>query len=122
MLRQPAAGGRVKDALDALPRLSIECTVAPITRTVLRVSASVRPQFAWRERVHGSVMRWLLWVEDTENDVIYHHEMWMLNRKMMGVCSPLWLPSVLVDSTQRTAMTDQETRQVGQSRCPLCLR
>lgn len=31
------------------------------------------------------VMRWLLWVEDSDTEVIYHHEMWMLTRKMMSV-------------------------------------
>lgn len=85
MLRQPAAGGKVRDALDVFPNIIMECTVVPITRTVLRVTAMVQPQFVWRERVHGAVMRWLLWVEDTDNDVIYHNEMWMLTRKMLTV-------------------------------------
>ena len=52
---------------------------------MLRIVATVTPEFEWREQAHGNVLRWLLWVEDSDTEVIYHHEMWLLTRKMMQV-------------------------------------
>ena len=83
LLRTPAAGRKVKRALSHFPQLSLYCQVSPITRTVLRIVTTVTPQFEWREQVHGHAVRWLLWVEDSDTEVIYHHEMWTLTRKMM---------------------------------------
>ena len=79
--RHPRAGHAVRDALRAFPRVAIDCEIQPITRTVLRVSLNLTPEFEWRERDHGSSLRWLVWVEDSENDHIYHSEMWVLTRR-----------------------------------------
>jgi hypothetical protein len=78
----------VKEALSHFPQVSLSCSASPITRTVLRITTTVVPEFRWRDQVHGQVMRWLLWVEDSDTEVIYHHDMWMLNRKMMQVRPP----------------------------------
>lgn len=83
MLRAPAAGHKVKDALAYFPQLDVAATVSPITRTVLRVALTVRPQFSWREQAHGQSMRWLLLVEDSDTEAVYHNEIWTLTRKMM---------------------------------------
>lgn len=85
MLRHPAAGRRVKDAIRHLPHVVIEPTVTPITRTVLRVVLKLFPDFEWHDRAHGHSMRYMLWVEDSKNDIIYHNEAWTLTKKMMKV-------------------------------------
>lgn len=36
-----------------------------------------RPLFEWRDRVHGSALRWLILVEDTATEHIYHSEVRM---------------------------------------------
>ena len=51
-----------------LPRAQLQ----PITRTVLRIALTVTPEFSWRERDHGAALRWLVWVEDSDNEHIYH--------------------------------------------------
>ena len=84
MLGRPAAGQQIKDALKFLPQLSMDCNISPITRSVLRVSVMVYPEFKWNDTVHGTSMRWVLWVEDTERLRIYHQETWTLTKKMMG--------------------------------------
>lgn len=33
-------------------------------------------------RAHGSGLRWLVWVEDSENEHIYHSEQWLLTKGM----------------------------------------
>ena len=39
---------------------------------MLRVSLTLEPAFVWRDRAHGAVQRWLVWVEDADNEHIYH--------------------------------------------------
>lgn len=87
MLRHPAGGYKIKDALKYLPSIAMECTVTPITRTVLRVVLMLRPEFVWRDSAHGQAMRWILWVGDSEHDFIYYNEVWTLTKKMMQVCT-----------------------------------
>ena len=53
------------------------------SRTVLRVQLSIEATFQWKDRAHGSGMRWHIWVEDSENEHIYHSETWLLTKKMM---------------------------------------
>ena len=52
-------------------------------RTVLRVQLSIEATFQWKDRAHGTGMRWHIWVEDSENEHIYHSETWLLTKKMM---------------------------------------
>ena len=50
---------------------------------MLRVQLSIQPAFQWKDRAHGNGMRWHIWVEDSENEHIYHSETWLLTKKMM---------------------------------------
>ncbi|KAL4525728.1 hypothetical protein Ndes2526B_g09336 [Nannochloris sp. 'desiccata'] len=81
-LRHPAAGPQIAAAVSAFPTLGIEANLHPITRTVLRIQLALVPEFSWRDNIHGAALRWLVWVEDSENEKIYHSEMWTLTKKM----------------------------------------
>lgn len=81
-LRHPAAGSKVVAALSQLPMLDIQASIMPITRTVLRVHLEIHPDFKWRDSVHGSALRWIIWVEDSDNERIYHSEVWALTKQM----------------------------------------
>ena len=52
-------------------------------RTVLRIQLEVTPIFEGRDSAHGSSMKWHIWVEDSENEHVYHSEQWILTKKMM---------------------------------------
>ena len=39
--------------------------------------------FEWRDSAHGSSVKWHIWVEDSENEHVYHSEQWILTKKMM---------------------------------------
>lgn len=52
-------------------------------RTVLRVQLDIYPGFDWKDSVHGNSMKWHIWVEDLENEHVYHTEQWLLTKKMM---------------------------------------
>lgn len=81
-LRHPAAGPQIAAAVSAFPTLGIEANLHPITRTVLRIQLTLTPEFSWRDNIHGAALRWLVWVEDSDNEKIYHSEMWTLTKKM----------------------------------------
>ncbi|KAK9814715.1 hypothetical protein WJX72_010327 [[Myrmecia] bisecta] len=83
LLRHPAAGANIRACMDAFPRLSLDAQLQPITRTVLRVALTLEAAFQWREREQGAGLKWHIWVEDAENEHIYHAETWLLTRKMM---------------------------------------
>ncbi|KAE8716019.1 Activating signal cointegrator 1 complex subunit 3 [Hibiscus syriacus] len=78
-----APGGRlVKQYLGYFPWIQLSATVSPITRTVLKVDLLISSDFIWKDRFHGAAQRWWILVEDTENDHIYHSELFTLTKKM----------------------------------------
>uniref|UniRef100_A0A673AIY4 U5 small nuclear ribonucleoprotein 200 kDa helicase n=1 Tax=Sphaeramia orbicularis TaxID=375764 RepID=A0A673AIY4_9TELE len=67
-----------------IPSITMEASIQPITRTVLRVRLIITPDFRWNDQVHGSVGEpWWLWVEDPINDHIYHSEYFLLQKKQV---------------------------------------
>ncbi|KAM9797925.1 activating signal cointegrator 1 complex subunit 3 [Neosynchiropus ocellatus] len=84
MLHHVNVGLSVKQCVHQIPFISMEASIQPITRTVLRVRLIVTPEFRWNDQVHGSVGEpWWLWVEDPINDHIYHSEYLLLQKKQV---------------------------------------
>ncbi|XP_051922360.1 activating signal cointegrator 1 complex subunit 3 [Hippocampus zosterae] len=84
MLHHVNIGLTVKQCVHQIPSITMEASVQPITRTVLRVRLIVTPDFRWNDQVHGSVGEpWWLWVEDPINDHIYHSEYFLLQKKQV---------------------------------------
>ncbi|CAG9467191.1 unnamed protein product [Pedinophyceae sp. YPF-701] len=82
LMRFQKAGQQVRECVESFPALELDCQIQPITRTVLRVVLKVTPTFRWKERYHGQSQRWLIWVEDSENEHLYHTELWQLSKRM----------------------------------------
>ena len=82
LLHHVRAGSDIKRAAHEVPLVSIEATIQPITRTVLRVKLMISPDFRWNDKVHGkgSEPFWI-WVEDPINNHIYHYEYVMMPKK-----------------------------------------
>ena len=73
-----------RGAAEELPLVEIEASTQPITRTVLRVRLSVKPNFRWNDKVHGKTAEpFWIWVEDPDNDHMYHNEYFLLTRKQV---------------------------------------
>lgn len=107
LLHHVKAGSEVKKAAFEVPLVELDATIQPITRTVLRVRLNINPNFRygiirrtthhpnsndgtmlvcfrWNDRVHGmSSEPFWLWVEDPENNHIYHHEYVVLSKKQV---------------------------------------
>ncbi|XP_073933923.1 activating signal cointegrator 1 complex subunit 3 isoform X2 [Castor canadensis] len=77
-------GLKVKQCVHQIPSVTMEASIQPITRTVLRVTLSVYPDFTWNDQVHGTVGEpWWIWVEDPTNDHIYHSEYFLALKKQV---------------------------------------
>ncbi|XP_052242448.1 activating signal cointegrator 1 complex subunit 3-like [Dreissena polymorpha] len=84
MVHHVKMGSIIKKCVHALPQLDLEATIQPITRTVLRVRLVITPMFHWDDKVHGSAAEsFWIWVEDPENNHIYHSEYFLLHKKQM---------------------------------------
>lgn len=82
LIRYVPGGKSVKQYLGYFPSLQLCATVSPITRTVLKVDLLLTPDFTWKDRFHGASQRWWILVEDSENDHIYHSDLFTLSKKM----------------------------------------
>ncbi|KAK9116484.1 hypothetical protein Sjap_015431 [Stephania japonica] len=82
LIRYGPGGKVVKQCLGCFPMIHLSATVSPITRTVLKVDLAITPDFVWKDRFHGAVERWWILVEDSENDHIYHSELFTLTKRM----------------------------------------
>ncbi|XP_012665836.1 activating signal cointegrator 1 complex subunit 3 [Otolemur garnettii] len=81
-------GLKVKQCVHQIPSVTMEASIQPITRTVLRVTLTIYPDFTWNDQVHGTVGEpWWIWVEDPTNDHIYHSEYFLALKKQ----SDRWL-------------------------------
>jgi activating signal cointegrator complex subunit 3 len=84
MIHHPRMGTVVKRVLASFPSLLLAATIQPITRTVLRVRLLITPDFEWDDRIHGSAGEpWWLWIEDSENNAMYHSEYFLLQKKQV---------------------------------------
>ncbi|TPX31933.1 hypothetical protein SmJEL517_g04845 [Synchytrium microbalum] len=98
IIRHNKMAPTVAKCVDQFPTLYIEASVAPITRTVLRVTLYITPDFTWNDRVHGTAEPWWIWIEDAENVEILHSEYFLLTKRQqretqkLGFTIPL--PSV----------------------------
>lgn len=81
-LRHPSVGQKILSAISNIPTIELDAKVVPITRTVVRIIVDLTPDFKWRESVHGNSLRWFLWVEDSENERMYHSEIFNLTKSL----------------------------------------
>lgn len=96
----------MKKLVSYLPFLDIDCGVQPISQSILRFNVTLKPVFNWSSRWHGGtsskwhsffiffqtinlILSYLcigaegfwLWVEDSDNNRIYHQEYVLLQKR-----------------------------------------
>ncbi len=75
------SGRLVLDLARKVPHLELTASIQPITRGILRMTLKIQAAFDWADRWHGTVEPWWIWVEDAENERVYHSEPWLLHKK-----------------------------------------
>jgi antiviral helicase SLH1 len=83
LVHNHAAGKTILKILDNFPTISIEASIAPLNRDVLRIHLSLTPDFRWNDRHNGTSESYWVWVENSETSEIYHHEYFILTRKKL---------------------------------------
>ena len=81
LIRFEKAGEKVKILTAMLPRIEIDCQVQPVTSSVFRFHITLNPKFKWHTRWHGGAQSFWLWVEDSDNNRIYHYEHVVFSRR-----------------------------------------
>ncbi len=90
MIRHVRMGRVVQTLVRGFPSLLLTATIQPITRTVLKVRLTIVPDFEWSDKLHGMTSDpWWIWVEDAENNQMYHSEYFLLQRKQVIII--FWL-------------------------------
>ncbi|KAK3097478.1 hypothetical protein FSP39_009969 [Pinctada imbricata] len=89
MVHHVKMGSTIKKCVNQIPCLDLEASIQPITRTVLRVRLNIMPEFKWDDKVHGTAAEsFWIWVEDPENNHIYHSEYFLLHKKQVRSGEP----------------------------------
>ena len=76
-------GNAISKLLDNFPTLTVEVEIAPLNRDVLRIHLYLTADFRWNDRHNGTSESYWIWVENSENSEIYHHEYFILTRKKL---------------------------------------
>lgn len=74
-IRNVRLASKVQYCAFAFPTVDVEARIQPITRGVIRIKLFITPTFKWSTTYHGKAteMFWV-WIEDPDNDCIYHTE------------------------------------------------
>eukprot|EP00057_Strongylocentrotus_purpuratus_P015645 XP_011670119.1 PREDICTED: activating signal cointegrator 1 complex subunit 3-like [Strongylocentrotus purpuratus] len=79
-----AIGKRIKQAAEQFPRLLLDATVHPLSKTLLRIRLKITPDFTWNDRLNGyRTTNWWIWVENSSADVMYHHEFFSISKQQV---------------------------------------
>ncbi len=91
-------GDKISNFARFLPNLSMTTACQPITRSILKVSISIKANFQWVDKWHKGVEPWWVWVEDDESERIYYSEKLLLHPKdyrkvhTLTFCIPVFDP------------------------------
>ncbi|CAI6284200.1 unnamed protein product [Periconia digitata] len=80
LLGMPKAGRTVCNLINKFPRLELEATPRPITRSMLRIELTVRPNFEWDDQLHGASEAFWILVEDCDGEQILFHDQFILRK------------------------------------------
>ena len=84
LCRNSRIGHKVLSLIRKLPYLEIEATVRPITRGIVRINLNISVAFDWTDRYHHGAEGFWIWVEDDNNEFIYHSEYLVIGKQQVG--------------------------------------
>ncbi|CAG8485235.1 8101_t:CDS:10 [Diversispora eburnea] len=84
LVHNKSMGSTISRIVERFPLLKLDAQIFPITRSILRVTLYVTPDFVWQDSIHGSVEPWWILIDDNENPELYHSEYFILRKKHLG--------------------------------------
>ncbi|GAM18810.1 hypothetical protein SAMD00019534_019850 [Acytostelium subglobosum LB1] len=63
------------------PKLDFDIEIQPITSSIIKINLELLPYFEWNDRIHGESQPFYIWIEDSDNEFIYHHDYFMLTKR-----------------------------------------
>ena len=80
LLGMPKAGKLVCQLVEKFPRLELEATPRPVTKSMLRLELTIRPNFVWDDELHGASEGFWILVEDCDGEEILFHDQFLLRK------------------------------------------
>lgn len=80
LLGMPKAGKIVCNLVNKFPRLELEATPRPVTKSMLRLELTIRPNFEWDTGLHGTSEAFWILVEDCDGEQILFHDTFILRK------------------------------------------
>ncbi|XP_074602133.1 U5 small nuclear ribonucleoprotein l(3)72Ab [Brevipalpus obovatus] len=81
LLRMPRYGKTIYNYIHRFPKLLVDVHIQPITRACLKVDLTITSDFEWDQRAHGISEGFWILVEDVDQEIILHHEYFLLKQK-----------------------------------------
>ncbi|KAL0221208.1 hypothetical protein RCL1_001062 [Eukaryota sp. TZLM3-RCL] len=75
---------KIKTFMSHVPRLKIEASVQPLSRSTIRIDLSMIADFDWQDDVHGRAEPFWIIVSDSDDQIILYSEFYTLNRRFYG--------------------------------------
>ncbi|KAI9137398.1 SNRNP200 protein [Paraphysoderma sedebokerense] len=78
----PKAGKMLHKFVHQIPKVELEASVQPITRSLLKVELTITPDFQYdAEKVHGGAENFWVVVTDVDDEIILYHDVFILKAK-----------------------------------------
>lgn len=81
LLGMQRQGRQVCAMVAKFPRLTVQAQVQPVTRSMLRVELTLKPDFEWDDALHGRAEGWWIIVEDCDGEEILFHDQFLLRKE-----------------------------------------
>ncbi|CUS22555.1 LAQU0S06e00716g1_1 [Lachancea quebecensis] len=81
LLRLEKHGKLVFDLLQKFPKLEIQCSVQPITPSVLQFQLEMKPSWNWDRKVHGFSESFLILLEDEMGEKLLYYDRFTVKEK-----------------------------------------
>ncbi|RKF78587.1 Pre-mRNA-splicing factor brr2 [Golovinomyces cichoracearum] len=80
LLSLSKAGRIVCDLVAKFPRMEVQASVQPMTRSMLRVELTINPKFTWDDEIHGAAETFWIIAEDCDGEEILSHDQFVLRK------------------------------------------
>lgn len=67
-IKSPNYGKHVFDLLQRFPKLNLECSIQPLTPSLVKLELDIFPDWIWDRKYHGVLENFIIFLEDSEGE------------------------------------------------------